>query len=266
MRFGRFIVGALGLGALPLALGACGSSDPVITTQASTTQSHITYIGQAQRIVSVKPLGGPAFSIFGQRYRFDGQNYVELQRRFAEPWRVAVENTGGWGGPSSSLTDDQGIEVVQGCQVHPFAVIYGPLDNSGDSLFVQTPHGTVRLPEAAIPQSLRMDGRFFYGATPSMPSGLSVRTPSGRIVPLTESSGRPEGPPCAGGEEPRWAQAHVAQAKAPAALAVIIQCLRRDGFEAGAQPEHGFELGTARWRRYEASRSSCRSDALRAVS
>jgi hypothetical protein len=266
MRLGKFIVGALGLGALPLALGACGSSDPVITTQASTTQSHIVYIGQAQRIVSVKPLRGPAFSIFGQRYRFEGQNYVELQHRIAEPWRVAVENTGGWGGQSSSLTDDQGIEVVQGCQVQPFAVIYGPLSSSGDSLFVQTPNGTARLPEAPIPQSLHMAGRFFYGATTSMPSGLSVRTPSGRVVPLTESGGRPEGPPCAAGEEPRWVQAHVVQAKAPAALAVIIQCLRRDGFEAGAQPEHGFELGTARWRRYEAAQRYCRSDALRAVS
>ncbi|MFZ2050615.1 MAG: hypothetical protein WAU69_06755 [Solirubrobacteraceae bacterium] len=195
----RFIIaGALGLGAAPLALAACGAAGSGHHEHASTPQYHITYIGQAQRIVSVNPPGGPAFSIFGQRYRFGGQNDVELQRRFAEPWRVDVQSTGGWGGQSSSLTDDQGIEVIQGCQVHPFAVIYGPLDNSGDSLFVRTPDGTVRLPRVAIPQSLHMPGAFFYGVATSVPSGFVVRARGGTVVQLMETSGSQEGPPCAG--------------------------------------------------------------------
>lgn len=267
MRLARFIIaGALGLGAAPLALAACGAAVSGHHEHASAPQYHITYIGQAQRIVSVNPPSGPAFSIFGQRYRFGGQNYVELQRRFAEPWRVDVQSAGGWGGQSSSLTDDQGIEVIQGCQVHPFAVIYGPLDNSGDSLFVRTPDGTVRLPQVAIPQSLHMPGVFFYGATTSMPSGFVVRARGGTVVQLMETSGSQEGPPCEGGEESQWVRAHVVGAKAPAVLARIAQCLRRDGFEVGAQPEDGFFPGTTRWRRYVAARSSCRLEAVQVAS
>lgn len=60
--------------------------------------------------------------------------------------------------------------------------------------------------------------------------------------------------------------AHVGGAKAPAALARITQCLRRDGFEVGAQPEDGFFPGTTRWRRYVAARSSCRLEAVQAAS
>lgn len=258
-------MGALGLGAGSLALSACATTGSGHHKHASTSRYHITYIGQAQRIVSENPPGGSEFSIFGQRYSFGGQNDVELQRRFAEPWRVDVQSTGGWGGQFSSLTDDQGIEVVQGCQVHPFAVIYGPLDNSGDSLFVRTPHGIVRLSEVPIPRSLHMAGAFFYGVTTSMPSGLFVRTRSGKAVRLMETTGSPEGAPCAGGEEPRWVRARVGRAKAPTALARIVRCLRRDGFEAGAQPEYGFFPGTARWRGYEAARRSCRLDAVRAA-
>ncbi len=233
-------------------------------------QSHITYVGQAQRIVTVSPAGGPAFSVFGQRYRFGAGNYVEEQLRFAEPWRVDLQSAGGWGGESASLTDEQGIEVRQGCQVHPFAVIYGPLDNSRDSLLARTPSGTVRLPEVAIPRSLHMTGAFFYGTTTSMPTGFVVRGRSGNgahqmEIHLMESTGSPEGPPCAGGEEPRWVRAHVGRTKAPAALARITQCLRRDGFEAGAQPADGFFPGTERWRRYEAARSSCRLEAVQAT-
>lgn len=267
MRLGRLIVaGALGLGVVPLALSACGASGSGHHPHASTHQDHITYIGQAQRIVSVNPPGGPAFSIFGQRYRFSGQNYVELQRRFAEPWRVDVQSGGSWGGESSTLTDDQGIEVIQGCQVHPFAVIYGPLHNSSDSLFAQTPDGTLRLLKLAIPHSLHMAGAFFYGATTSVPGGFVVSASGGRVVRLMEDSSSPAGSPCAGGEEPRWVQAHIGRAKAPAVLAKITRCLRRGGFEAGAQPEGGFFPGTRRWRWYEATRSSCRREAVRAVS
>lgn len=267
MRFGRLIIaGALGLGGMPLALGACGAAGSDHHDHVSTPQYRITYIGRARRIVSVHPPGGPAFSIFGQRYRFGGQNDVELQRRFAEPWRVDVQSAGGWSGESSSLTDGQGIDVIQGCRAHPFAVIYGPLDNSGDSLFVRTPDGTVRLPEVAIPQSLHMAGVFFYGTTTSVPSGFIVRARGGRVVQLMETTSSPDGPPCAGGDEPRWVRGHVGRAKAPAALARITQCLRRDGFEVGAQPEDGFSPGTTTWRRYEAARRSCRLEAVQAAS
>jgi hypothetical protein len=210
MRLGRLIIAsALGLGGMPLLLGACGAAGSDHNEHVSTPQYRITYIGQAQRIVSVHPPDGPAFSIFGQRYRFGGQNDVELQHRFAEPWRVDVKSTSGWGSVSSSLTDDQGIEVIQGCQVHPFAVIYGPLENSGDSLFVRTPDGTVRLHELAIPPALHMAGVFFYGATTSVPNGFIVRTRGGRVVQLMETTSSRDGPPCAGGEELRWARAHV---------------------------------------------------------
>lgn len=109
----------VGLSAVPLALGACDAARLTHHEPVSTPRYHIAYVGEAQRIVSVNPRGGPAFSIFGRRYRFGGQNYVELQSRFAAPWRIGVQSAGAWGGESSSLTDDQGIEVIQGCQVHP---------------------------------------------------------------------------------------------------------------------------------------------------
>jgi hypothetical protein len=267
MRLGRFIIaGALGLGGMPLALSACGATGSGHQEHVPKPQYRITYVGHAQRIVSVHLPGGPAFSILGQRYRFGGQNDVELQRRFAEPWRVDVQSNGGWGGVSSSLTDDQGIEVIQGCQVHPFAVIYGPLENNGDSLFVRTPGGMVPLHEVAIPQSLHMAGVFFYGVTTSVPSGFVVRARGGRVVHLMETASSRDGSSCAGGVEPRWVQSHVGRAKAPAVLARITKCLRRDGFEVGAQSEGSFFPGTATWRRYEAARDSCRLQAVQASS
>src|SRR5580704_5095493 len=103
MRSRRSVTSAaLLIVAVPLAAAGCGGSTSNRHERSAATQYRITYVGQAQRIVTVSPAGGPAFSVFDQRYRFGGGNYVEEQLRFAEPWRVDLQSAGGWGGESAS--------------------------------------------------------------------------------------------------------------------------------------------------------------------
>jgi hypothetical protein len=207
---------------------------------------------------------GPTFSIVGQRYRFWGHTHLEISKRFREPWRVADAG-------SESTWDDshllaEAITVAAGCQVRPFTVLYGLLSRSDDVVFARVAGRMTRLDRVGLPASLHTQGVLVYGATSRAPSEFTVRTRAGRLIRLNEVGWSRSVPAGCGHQERLWVQKHFSHTEATAALTEIADCLRREGFELGAPDESGFGfLRLAKWRLFDAARSTCRIRAQRAA-
>jgi hypothetical protein len=68
------------------------------------------------------------------------------------------------------------------CPPHEFAIVYGTLSPSGDSVLARTPEGLVPLTEVPIAADLHSGGPLVYGVFPTLPSELIVRTSNGATL------------------------------------------------------------------------------------
>lgn len=272
-RLGSVTVPGLVIGVQLLALCGCGGANPNGFDGASRgfRSSPLRWLGSTQTIASTRVPGGPAFSIVGSRYRFWGQDHLQISVQFADPWRVADAGwTSGWGeggvtGYSQRL--DEELQVTTGCQVHRFTIVHGLLKRSGDVVFAQMAGRTshmVRLDQVALPDSLHSSAVLVYGTMlVAAPAGFVLRTRTGDWIHLNRlSTGRTTPAGCAGRER-AWVQAHFSRAQADQALADITHCLRGKGFEVGAPDYTEFgEFGQrSRWRQLKAAQQACRAQA-----
>lgn len=264
------------IGVQLLALCGCGGSSPNGVGSASRgfQSSPLHWLGSTQTMVSTRVAGGPAYAIVGSRYRFWGHDYLQVDVRFADPWRVAdAGRTSGWG--EGSVTGDsrrleEELRVTTGCQVHPFAIVHGLLKRPGDLVFALMAGGTgrmVRLDQMALPASLHSSVVLVYGAMPAAPAGFVLRTPAGDWIRLNRLSMGRTSPAGCTGRERTWVDTHFSHAQADHALADITRCLRGKGFEADAPDYAGFgERGRqSRWRQLEAAQQTCRVQAAAAT-
>jgi hypothetical protein len=81
------------------------------------------------------------------------------------------------------------FRVATGCQPHEYAILYGLLRDSRDSVLARSSTGLVPLRRVPMPASLHAHGVLAYAALPAAPSEVVVRTPAGRTV-LTASLSR----------------------------------------------------------------------------
>jgi hypothetical protein len=224
----------------------------------------VKWIGGTQVLVSATAPGGTRYSIIAQHYRFSGGEHLEISTRFAEPWHVAQGGTdSSWGG-SRLLAEP--IKVTTACDVHPFAIWRGRLRNSGDVVLARMGTRVVPLSERTLSSSQHVAGVLVYGVTPRLPDGVVIRTRGGKLVSLTRVAAGKSIPEGCYGQEREWVSAHFAAATAPAALARIIGCMRRLGFEVGAPDAP--PLGIARrsaYRRMLAAQRLCRAGVKRAL-
>ncbi len=257
---GKLVAGVV-LAPLALPIAACGSSRP------PTTKSELRWLGSAETIATAKVPEGPVFSFIGQQYRFWRHTYLQVDTRFAEPWRVSDAGRGSsWSDGTvagrSRLLDEE-ISVAVGCQVRPFVIMRGLLKDPGDSVYAEAQGRMVRLRRAGLPAALGTHDALVYGAIPSAPSGFLLRTRSGGSVQLHRVGRRYSRAAGCAGEEGAWVSAHFSHAVASHVLALITRCMQDKGFEVGA-PDPGSSPWLAhddRLRQVIATQNVCRSQA-----
>lgn len=206
-----------------------------------------------------------SFSIVGQRYRFWGRTYLEIDTRFAEPWQVADGGSqSSWGdenAPGGSPLLEEEIKVTTACHVRPFVLTSGLLAPSGGEVDARIGDRTIRLRKIPLPPSLGTNGVLVVGVTATVPSGFSLQTRSGRWIRLERISSGHTVPEGCDGQEREWVRSHFAHAYAAKALAAIVECLQHAGFEVGAPDESGFgRAWQSQWRRFRSMQNTCRRD------
>ncbi len=235
----RVVLTAAGVFAAAMALVLCGcggSSGAHHRHGATASERAIKYLGGQYTLASDRVPEGAAFSILGQRYRFWGQNYIELTVRYAKPGQVE-EGGRGW----------QGGEVLEwgtqaGCQHSPFAIFNGILKAPQDEVFLRTAGKLVAMRKAQLPPGLGYRGALVYGIAPMSSYSVLIRTPSGRTI--NEAVGVSFG-------ESSEVCRHTPSARREAAirskrlrplLAVIAGCMRRKGFDLTGPTAAGLKL------------------------
>jgi hypothetical protein len=149
------------------------------------TANPLKYLpGGIVRLVHSRVPHGPAFSIVGERYRFLGHVYVQAK----------AELSGGEGGSSGGMLWSQGgvnapgegqlfmSQSSEGCEPHPFELVYGLLRNPTDTVLLESAGHLIALPKVAIPRQLHTAGVLVYGAFSTLPSELIVRNARGKTL------------------------------------------------------------------------------------
>lgn len=153
---------------------------------------------------------GPAFEISVQRSRLMGHLETSLEVNvshnesgsglLAGAQSLGGELAAGIPGRSRLLE----LKTEAGCAPHEYAILYGVLSASGDTVVAKTRGGLVRFHRAHIPSEAHMHGVLEYLALDSTPPEVLVRSSRGRIV-LREDlrkSAREHRETCEGEAEP----------------------------------------------------------------
>jgi hypothetical protein len=149
--------------------------------------------GGLRTILRARAPGGPAFSIVGQHYRFQGHVYFDLSIELGEEANLggadgSIISVGNIGSSSGRRPSPFSSQIEEGCRPHEYAVVYGLLKAPGDIVFARIAGALRPLRHVHIPASLHADGVLAYIALPSVPVELLVRTPDGRTI-ATEKLG-----------------------------------------------------------------------------
>ncbi len=130
--------------------------------------------------------GGPTFSITGTRRPSPRSNIsleVELANEGEAGGMQREEGELGAALPRRSRRADPfAWQIRTGCAPHEFAIFYGILKASRDTVLVRESDGLERLRRAKIPASLRADAVLAYIVLPTAPSELVVRKPDGKTI------------------------------------------------------------------------------------
>ncbi len=252
---------ALAVAALLLVLSGCGGSSS--HKGVATRDGTIEYLGHAHSIVSDTLPSGSAFSIVGQRYLFMGRHYLELRAHFAKPAQVK-EGGSTWAQGPDKL--EWGTQT--GCDVRPFAIVYGLLKVPDDTAYARVAGRLVAFRQVALPPSLHTAGALFYGTPSGSVDGLVIRTHAGQPIVTGTGVGTVEGV-CGLGR--RAAAGPQGLPRLRHAVAQIARCLRRHGFDVtnpnltGPGPvfdTHGIDTKSAP---YLAAKAACVKEVLPAL-
>jgi hypothetical protein len=140
---------------------------------------------ESRRLASGHVRQGPRFEITVERARSMGhiESHIGLFVFGGEP---IFE----FGGQSEELvTGRQGhlgplheLRREAKCRPHEYAILYGVLEVSRDTVLARTSHGLERFRRVHIPASLHIGRLLTYIVLPAMPSEVIVRSPSGKVV------------------------------------------------------------------------------------
>ncbi len=124
---------------------------------------------------------GPSYSIQGEAYRFLGRIHFALSVRIKH-------GGGGSESPSGRKPSVFTWATFTGCQPHPYAIVYGLLKQTTDTVFARTAGHLRMLRRASIPAHLHASGMLVYLGSRTVPEELIVRNPNGDTV-VTEKLG-----------------------------------------------------------------------------
>jgi hypothetical protein len=138
--------------------------------------------GGIRTIVKDRAPGGAVFSIIGERYSFLGGIHFGL--------KVEIKNGGG-GGESASGQKPNVLSTAlwTGCEPHPYAIVYGLLKATHDTVRARVSGVLHPLRHVVLPASLHTKGVLVYIAAAAIPSELIVRSSDGQTI-ITEKFGK----------------------------------------------------------------------------
>jgi hypothetical protein len=189
-------------------LDAQGSTLTVLKLPAvvECTKNPIKYVHDGiVRVVHESPPQIPAFTIRAERYSDLGTAYFELKAEVSDQrlFSAGGENGSLFGSepePETESGSPPGVlghaihlgglaeggkfapHTSDGCEPEPYAIVYGLLKASRDTVLAQVSGKLLPLRKVAIPARLHAGGVLAYGAFSPLPSELLVRTPSGKII------------------------------------------------------------------------------------
>jgi hypothetical protein len=143
--------------------------------------------GGPLRFFAVRPLAHGTlprrrtFTITGERYRFQGRVYFTLAVSINRPGAPP----GGGGGASFNPSQLRGVlafTFMTVCGHHPYAVVFGLLRSTSDTVVARRGRGTTVLHHVSLPGVLHARGVLVYAPLAGPPSELNVRQPDGKRV------------------------------------------------------------------------------------
>lgn len=184
--------------AVALCPAGCGAHRGAASTHRArpTTGDTVRFLPGGERIVRDELQPGWSFRFIGELYQQGSQRhfYVVLQN----PTRGPLGTDG-----AESLVP-QGTQTVlpytiqQGCQPHPWTILYGLLQASDDTVTARTGTDTRGFRKVRVPRALNARGVLAYATLGHIPDEVRVSTPSGDTVLDENLGGDPAGPCQAG--------------------------------------------------------------------
>jgi hypothetical protein len=137
-------------------------------------------------LVHEGPPGMPAFTIRGERFRKLGVEHFELKFEASSEESLfgGSEGGGGFAGSVAVPNGERALEpqASSGCEPRPYAIVYGLLKASDDTVLARVSGNLVPLRKVAIPTREHADGVLVYGAFSPLPTELVIRNASGETV------------------------------------------------------------------------------------
>ncbi len=143
-------------------------------------------VGRPRTIARGSLPQGLSFSITGERSSFEGQSHFDVRAEVlpsGEAEGLVISGSGeGFSSPAGGRADPFARQLQTGCLPHEYAILYGVLKASRDTVLARTAAGLQALRRVPIPRSLHVHGVLAYIALASVPSELIARSPHGKTV------------------------------------------------------------------------------------
>lgn len=147
--------------------------------------------GRSGQTLIKERVPGGFFSISAEEYKYLDQSYTRLSDRFEE--EVSKRLNSGDSGPLISPSGGGviSIEVVHACAgSYEYALAYGLLQDSRDSVTANGPGGSIGFKKVTIPAKLNAGGVLVYALLSQGPTEIVVKTRRGQIISSERWRGR----------------------------------------------------------------------------
>lgn len=134
--------------------------------------------GSVRWITSGRVPGGPRFSIIGS----NGEPGEEPPRPAQVSLEIEVAGEPGFGGTERDTGGQFAWQIDDGCQPREYAILYGVLNDTRDTLWARSTGDLTQLRRVRIPASLHSHSVLAYAAFTVTPSLLVLRGPGGRTL------------------------------------------------------------------------------------
>lgn len=155
-------------------------------------------------LVRARVPGGPAFSIVGKHYRFQGRLHFKLSLELEEGAEASGSSSSFFFGSRERSAHYLEWQIETGCSPHEYAILYGLSTKPRDAVWARVAGTLQPFHEVRIPASLHAGGVLVYVVLPELPREVVVHAPDGKTVAVEAlgDAGRELTEQCEGEAEP----------------------------------------------------------------